>query len=54
MMRYNVAYGNIETTLMAWGTHGIIYTCETDDISFTGSSDVPYVPNKLGKACFCT
>ena len=46
----NAASNTIETKYLANGAQGVIYTCETDDNSFTGSSQKPHpVPNKSGK-----
>ena len=48
----NAASSTIETKYLANGAQGVIYTCETDDSSFTGSSQNPPVPNKSGKDKF--
>ena len=45
----NAASSTIETKYLANGAQGVIYTCETDDSSFTGSSRNPPIPNKSGK-----
>ena len=45
----NAASNTIETKYLANGAQGVIYTCETDDSSFTGLSQNPPVPNKSGK-----
>ena len=45
----NAASSTIETKYLANGAQGVIYTCETDDSSFTGDSRNPPVPNKSGK-----
>ena len=45
----NAASNTIETKYLANGAQGVIYTCETDDSSFTGDSRNPPVPNKSGK-----
>ena len=48
----NAASSTIETNYLANGAQGVIYTCETDDSSFTGASQNPPVPNKSGKNNF--
>ena len=48
----NAASSTIETKYLAHGGQAVIYTCETDDSSFTGSSHNPPVPNKSGKDKF--
>ena len=44
----NANSSTIEAKYLANGAQGVIYTCETDDSSFTGSSRNPPVPNKSG------
>ena len=48
----NAASSTIETKYLANGAQGVIYTCETDDSSFTGPTQNPPVPNKSGKDKF--
>ena len=48
----NAASSTIETKYLSNDAQTVIYTCETDDSSFTGSSQNPPVPNKSRKDKF--
>ena len=48
----NAASDTILTNYLIHGANGVIYTCETDDNDFDGSSQDPPVSNKSGKDCF--
>ena len=48
----DAASETIQANYLKLGANGIIYSCETDDAAFNGSSQNPPISNKSGKNCF--